>query len=40
VPDLKEEFNREVENRRRREDIDRDLDTGPDRTFDPDDPKN
>jgi hypothetical protein len=35
--DLTEEFNREVENRRSREDRDRDLDNGPDRTFDPDD---
>jgi hypothetical protein len=39
VPDLTEEFNREVEDRRRREDIEQDLDTGPDRTFDRDDPK-
>jgi hypothetical protein len=37
--DLTEEFNREVENRRSREDRERDLDNGPDRTFDPDDPK-
>ena len=37
--DLTEEFNREVENRRSREDRDRDLDDGPDRTFDPRDPK-
>ncbi len=37
--DLTEEFNREVENRRSREDRDRDLDNSPDRTFDPDDPK-
>jgi hypothetical protein len=37
--DLTEEFNREVENRRSREDRDRDLDNGPDRTFDPTDPK-
>lgn len=37
--DLTEEFNREVENRRSREGCDRDLDNGPDRTFDPDDPK-
>ena len=37
--DLTEEFNREVENRRTREDRDRDLDDGPDRTFDPTDPK-
>jgi len=37
--DLTEEFNREVENRRSREDRDRDFD-GPDRTFDPTDPKN
>jgi hypothetical protein len=38
--DLTEEFNREVENRRSREDRDRDLDDGPDRSFDPSDPKN
>jgi hypothetical protein len=37
--DLVEAFNREVENRRSREDRDRDLDDGPDRSFDPDDPK-
>jgi hypothetical protein len=37
--DLTEEFNREVENRRSREDRERDLDDGPDRTFDPRDPK-
>jgi hypothetical protein len=37
--DLTEAFNREVENRRRREDRDRDLDDGPDRSFDPTDPK-
>ena len=37
--DLTEAFNREVENRRSREDRDRDLDDGPDRSFDPDDPK-
>jgi len=37
--DLTEEFNREVENRRIREDRDRDLDDGPDRSFDPTDPK-
>jgi hypothetical protein len=37
--DLTEEFNREVENRRSREDRDRDLDDGPDRSFDPTDPK-
>jgi hypothetical protein len=37
--DLTEEFNREVENRRSREERDRDFD-GPDRTFDPTDPKN
>jgi len=37
--DLTEEFNREVENRRSREDRERDLDDGPDRTFDPTDPK-
>jgi hypothetical protein len=37
--DLTEAFNREVENRRSREDRDRDLDDGPDRTFDPKDPK-
>src|ERR1039458_8501927 len=37
--DLTEAFNREVENRRSREDRDRDLDNGPDRSFDPDDPK-
>jgi len=38
--DLTEEFNREVENRRTREDRDRDFDDdGPDRTFDPTDPK-
>ena len=37
--DLTEAFNREVENRRSREDRDRDLDDGPDRSFDPTDPK-
>ena len=37
--DLTEEFNREVENRRSREDRERDLDDGPARTFDPKDPK-
>jgi hypothetical protein len=37
--DLTEAFNREVENRRSREERDRDLDDGPDRTFDPTDPK-
>jgi hypothetical protein len=37
--DLTEAFNREVENRRSREDRDRDLDNGPDRSFDPTDPK-
>jgi hypothetical protein len=37
--DLTEEFNREVENRRSREDRERDLDNGPDRTFDPRDRK-
>jgi len=37
--DLTEEFNREVENRLSREERDRDLDNGPDRSFDPDDPK-
>ena len=37
--DLVEEFNREVENRRAREERDRDHD-GPDRTFDPKDRKN
>jgi hypothetical protein len=37
--DLTEEFNREVENRHSREDRDRDLNDGPDRTFDPTDPK-
>jgi len=37
--DLTEEFNREVENRRSREERDRDLDDSPDRTFDPTDPK-
>ena len=35
--DLVEEFNREVENRRSREERDRDLDDGPDRSFDPKD---
>jgi len=35
--DLTEAFNREVDNRIRREDIDRDLDTGPDRSLDPKD---
>jgi hypothetical protein len=37
--DLTEAFNREVDNRRSREDRDRDLDDGPDRSFDPTDPK-
>ena len=37
--DLAEAFNREVENRARREENDRGLD-GPGRSFDPDDPKN
>jgi hypothetical protein len=37
--DLTEAFNREVENRRSREDRDRDLDDGLDRSFDPTDPK-
>jgi hypothetical protein len=35
--DLTEAFNREVENRLRREEIDRDRDTGPDRSLDPKD---
>jgi len=35
--DLTEAFNREVEARKRREEIDRDLDTGPDRSRDPKD---
>jgi len=37
--DLTEEFNREVENRRSREDRERDRDDGPARSFDPKDPK-
>jgi len=37
--DLTEAFNREVENRRGREDRERDLDDGLDRSFDPTDPK-
>ena len=37
--DLTEAFNREVENRRSREERDRDLDDGLDRSFDPKDPK-